>query len=163
MANIKLVRIDFRLIHGQIVNKWVKITRSNRIIVIDDTLASNDFMKSIYIMAAPPGVEVTVYSHNEAVENYAKDQFGNGDVLVLFKSVNEAVACYNEGFTYSELQIGGLGAGPGRVIAFGPITLDKKDTDELRTLHDRGVRVYFHQVPDEQSAEFEKVVGKLKF
>ena len=53
MANIKLIRIDFRLIHGQVVNKWIKITRSNKIVVIDDSLASNEFMRSVYIMAAP--------------------------------------------------------------------------------------------------------------
>ncbi len=56
MANIKLIRIDFRLIHGQVVNKWIKITRSNKIVVIDDSLASNEFMRSVYIMAALRGL-----------------------------------------------------------------------------------------------------------
>ena len=71
--------------------------------------------------------------------------------------------CYEDGLEYPELQIGGLGAAPGRQIAFGPITLDKKDTDLLKDLDDKGVRVYFHQVPEDGSAEFKKIFDKLKF
>lgn len=36
MADIQLVRVDFRLIHGQIVTKWFGATRSNEILVVDD-------------------------------------------------------------------------------------------------------------------------------
>ena len=94
MANIKLIRIDFRLIHGQVVNKWIKITRSNKIVVIDDSLASNEFMRSVYIMAAPPGVDVQVYSINDAIKEWKENQFGEGEVLVLFKSVPDAYRCF---------------------------------------------------------------------
>ena len=47
MANISLIRIDSRLIHGQVITKWVKIAKANRIIIIDDELAQDDFMASI--------------------------------------------------------------------------------------------------------------------
>ena len=163
MANVKLVRVDFRLIHGQVVNKWIKMIRANKIVVVDDTLANNEFMKSIYIMAKPPGVDVQIYTHLQAMENWKKDQFGDGEVLLLFKTVVQAHHCYEDGLEYPELQIGGLGAAPGRQIAFGPITLDKKDTDLLKDLDDKGVRVYFHQVPEDGSAEFKKIFDKLKF
>ena len=46
MANISLIRIDSRLIHGQVITKWVKIAKANRIIIIDDELAQDDFMAS---------------------------------------------------------------------------------------------------------------------
>jgi len=164
MANIRLVRIDFRLIHGQVVNKWIKITQSNKIVVIDDTLAVNDFMKSVYVMAAPPGVEVQIYTVEDALTQWKENQFGAGNALILFKGVREAYNCYKGGFHYDHLQIGGLGALPGRKIVFGPITLDKSDADLLTDLNNNsGVRVYFHQVPDDPSAEFEKVMSKVKF
>ena len=164
MANIRLVRIDFRLIHGQVVNKWIKITQSNKIIVIDDALATNDFMKSVYVMAAPPGVDVKIYTVEEALVEWKENQFGTGNALILFKSVKDAYRTHAGGFNFEELQIGGLGASPGRKIVFGPITLDQSDTDQLKELNDKGgVRVYFHQVPDDPSAEFEKVISKVSF
>ena len=44
MAKISLVRLDSRLIHGQVITKWVKIAKANRIIIIDDELSKDDFI-----------------------------------------------------------------------------------------------------------------------
>lgn len=54
MANIVLCRIDSRLIHGQVVTKWVGQSQANRIAVVSDELDADPFMKNIYLMAAPP-------------------------------------------------------------------------------------------------------------
>ncbi|MBE6083621.1 MAG: PTS sugar transporter subunit IIB, partial [Tissierellaceae bacterium] len=56
MANIVLTRIDDRLIHGQVMTAWVKQTKATRIIIIDDVVAKDDFMKKVLTMAAPPGI-----------------------------------------------------------------------------------------------------------
>ena len=39
MAKISLIRADFRLIHGQVITKWLKQSNANRIIIIDDALS----------------------------------------------------------------------------------------------------------------------------
>ncbi|MDQ4976588.1 PTS sugar transporter subunit IIB [Klebsiella pneumoniae] len=36
MNNIKLVRIDFRLIHGQVITKWRNIISATEIVIVDD-------------------------------------------------------------------------------------------------------------------------------
>lgn len=43
MAEIKLFRIDSRLIHGQIITKWLKVTQADKIVVVDEMLAADDF------------------------------------------------------------------------------------------------------------------------
>lgn len=48
MGQIKLVRIDFRLIHGQVITKWFAQALADRIVIVDDHLAQDDFMKEIY-------------------------------------------------------------------------------------------------------------------
>lgn len=63
MANIVLCRIDSRLIHGQVVTKWVGQSRANRIAVVSDELDADPFMKNIYLMAAPPNIKVDCYSN----------------------------------------------------------------------------------------------------
>ncbi|MEG0240213.1 MAG: PTS sugar transporter subunit IIB, partial [Anaerorhabdus sp.] len=103
-----------------------------------------------------------IYGEDEAVSKWKENQFGEGNVLVLFKNVQAAHKCYMNGFDYKELQIGGLGAAPGRKIVFGPITLDQTDGDLLKEIQDKGARVYFHQVPEDGSAELSKVLEKLK-
>ena len=58
MANIVLCRIDSRLIHGQVVTKWVGQSQANRIAVVSDELDANPFMKNIYLMAVQEAVQL---------------------------------------------------------------------------------------------------------
>lgn len=63
MAEIKLFRIDSRLIHGQIITKWLKVTQADKIVVVDEMLAADDFMKEVYVAAVPKGISVDIYDH----------------------------------------------------------------------------------------------------
>lgn len=163
MAEITIVRLDFRLIHGQVITRWIKQTNANKILIIDDALSKDEFLSSIYVMAAPPNIEVLVHSVNDAIDKWNNNKYGDAKLFVLFKDVDSAYRAFEGGFPLKELQIGGLGAAPGRKVVFGPITMDDKDASLLKKMHDKNVHVYLHQVPDGPSMEFEKVLEKKLF
>lgn len=163
MADIVLIRADFRLIHGQVITKWAKQTTANKILIVDDMLAKDSFMSSIYTMSAPPGMEVVIDTAKDAVSKWNSGGYGNCRLFVLIKDVPTIYTLFKEGFPVKELQIGGLGAGPGRKVVFGPITLDQPDAIKLKEMQDSGVRVYLHQVPDDPSMEFTKILEKKLF
>ena len=82
MGTINLVRIDDRLIHGQVMTKWSKGMGTNAIYVIDDVTAADDFMKDIYISTnSSANLKIEVYSVDEAVEEYKKNQYGDDKVI----------------------------------------------------------------------------------
>ena len=47
MATLSLVRIDHRLIHGQVMTMWSKEYVVDHIMCVDDPLSKDDFMKQI--------------------------------------------------------------------------------------------------------------------
>ena len=47
MESVKLVRVDDRLVHGQVMTSWLKFTGANKIMVVDDEVATNDLMKTV--------------------------------------------------------------------------------------------------------------------
>ena len=53
--DIRLARIDDRLIHGQVATAWSKMTGINRIIVVSDEVANDQLRKFLLKEAAPPG------------------------------------------------------------------------------------------------------------
>ncbi len=61
MAEIVLCRIDSRLIHGQVMTKWVNQSQANKIVVVSDELANDEFMLEIYLLSAPAGVKIECY------------------------------------------------------------------------------------------------------
>jgi len=163
MAKIELLRADFRLIHGQVITKWIKQTAANKILIIDDMLAKDSFMSSIYVMAAPPGIQVIVDTVEDTLSKWKTNGYGDARLFVLVKDVPTAYRLFKGDFPIKELQIGGLGAGPGRKVVYGPITLDEEDARKLKEMQDAGVHVYLHQVPDDPSMEFTKILDKKIF
>lgn len=157
-----LVRVDFRLIHGQVITKWIKTIEANRIWVINDAISSDPFLGNIYKMAAPPNVKIEIFSLKEFQEKVKNNDLSK--IMVLFKTVEEVYQSVKNGVNITTVQIGGLGAGEGRKNVFGPITLDNKDAKMLNDLSNNfGVKVVFHQVPDESSASLAQVLSKNNF
>ncbi|CDA35007.1 pTS system sorbose subfamily IIB component [Firmicutes bacterium CAG:536] len=163
MYNIKLVRLDFRLIHGQVIAKWFGQIMGNEIVIIDDDLSQDSFMASIYEMSAPVDSKVHVYSVEDAVKKVEDGTFASGKVLVLFKNVDQVFKAVEKGFKIDELQIGGLGSAPGRINVYGPITLDDHDASLLKKIADQGTNIYLQQVPEEAKMTFGKVLEKFDF
>lgn len=162
MAEIVLTRIDFRLIHGQVITKWLKRVGASRIVVIDNALSKDDFMKQIYTMSAPSGVSVDIYSEEEAITYWEKTKFGGGKILLLFKDVESTYNTIKKGLNINEIQIGGLGSGPGKKKIYGPISMDENDFNKLHELHEDGININLHQVPEEQAMAFDRVIKKIK-
>jgi len=54
---IKLLRIDERLIHGQVANQWARQLAVNAIVVANDVAAQNEVVKMSLHMAAPDGIK----------------------------------------------------------------------------------------------------------
>ena len=100
MQGVKLVRIDFRLIHGQVITKWSNKIAATRIVVVNDELAEDEFMADIYVMAAPPGITVDVISLDAFYDNARSGEYENGNILVLFRGIQDAKAAVKRGMKF---------------------------------------------------------------
>lgn len=158
MAKISLIRLDSRLIHGQVITKWVKIAKANRIIIIDDDLAKDDFMVTIYAAAAPKGVSVEIESIDSATKRWEEEQLGEGNVMLLFGNVDSCVRMAERGLLMDKLQIGGLPSAPGRVTILRAVSMNERDMEQLKQLNQNGTEVYIHIIPEEPRMDFGKIV-----
>ena len=161
MANIVLCRIDSRLIHGQVVTKWVGQSQANRIAVVSDELDADPFMKNIYLMAAPPNIKVDCYSNLSFAASWQENQLGDGNVLVLFPSLSAVQEAVQLGFDVQTIQVGGLGGGPNRKAVFQNITLDEKDVGILGALKDSGIQVFFQTIPEDKPQSLDDILKKF--
>jgi D-glucosaminate-specific PTS system IIB component len=160
MNNIVLTRVDSRLIHGQVMTKWVKQVEASVIVVVSDTLADDDYMRDIYMLSAPVGVNIIVYSIAGAIEAYNKNGFGEEKVLLLVPDLQTMDALIEAGIELTALQIGGLGGGPQRKVVFQNITLDDADVMILTNLANRGIVTTFQTIPEERPQTWETMFKK---
>ena len=66
---IGLIRVDSRLIHGQVITKWLNYSKANVIVVVDDELSKDSFMSEIYTASAPNGIVVEILSIVDFMKN----------------------------------------------------------------------------------------------
>lgn len=161
MNGIKLARIDFRLIHGQVITKWSNKVSSDRIIVVNDGLAEDEFMADIYVMAAPPGMQVDVVSIEQFTANAEAGEYEAGNILVLFKNIKDARTVTERGLKFKQVQVGGLGSGNGRTPVVKGISIDHQDAEDLLAVRDSGAEVTFQVTPEETKLSLEKAVKKI--
>lgn len=159
--SIELTRVDFRLIHGQVITRWLTQCQINEIVTIDAALSKDAFMQEVFKMAAPKGVKITIVNVEDAVKRQQEGAFDKNRVMVLFKGVAELNAAVQAGLKLEKVQIGGLGGGPGRKAVNNAITLDRADADTLLELEKMGIEIYFQTTPDYPSETLQKAVAKL--
>ena len=66
--NIVLVRIDNRLIHGQVATQWTSTVGANLILVANDEVSSNKMRQNLMNMAAPQGVATRYFSIQKPIK-----------------------------------------------------------------------------------------------
>ena len=159
--SIELTRVDFRLIHGQVITRWLTQCQINEIVTIDTALSKDAFMQEVFKMAAPKGVKIAIVNVEDAVKRQQEGAFDKNRVMVLFKGVAELNAAVQAGLKLEKVQIGGLGGGPGRKAVNNAITLDRADADTLLELEKMGIEIYFQTTPDYPSETLQKAVAKL--
>jgi len=156
MLNIVLTRIDDRLIHGQVVTAWAKITKATRIIVVDDEVAVDDFMVKILTMAAPNTIKIGIHTAADA-SDILKNEESDERVIVLVKTPVTVEKLVANGVQIKELNLGGMGAIQGRKQLYRNISISPEEKDCFKRLIDQGVHVFVQIVPDASATDIEKL------
>lgn len=159
MLDVGLTRVDSRLLHGQVVTRWIGQVGANEVIIFDDDLAKDEFMVEVFQMAAPSGVELIVKPVDEI-----KKFLENRDLkrsIILFKNIPMLLKGMETGIGIERIQIGGIGGGPNRVVVFKNITLTEEEYWQLQELENSGSKVYLQTVPEEREVTLGDISNKF--
>ncbi|AYV68138.1 PTS mannose/fructose/sorbose transporter subunit IIB [Niallia circulans] len=163
MGKINLVRVDDRLIHGQVMTKWSKGLGTNALYVIDNETASDEFMKDIYINTnSSSGLKIQVYSNQEVVEKWNSDQFGKDNVVLLFKYIASVKEVVEQGLPVTRLNIGGVSKKGEAQFVIPTVALTETDVDNLKSLHAKGIEIFFQTVPDSKKVSLTDGLKTIK-
>ena len=157
--SIKMIRLDDRLIHGQIVTAWAKNQNINRIWIIDNGVSKDAFIKNVMQMVAPADTELVITGEDEIKELVEKFDNDPEKTLILVKYPYVAQKVFQAGIEIKAFNIGGMGAGPGRKKLYKNISASQKEVDTLSEIAKSGIDVYFQVTPNERRIDFETKRG----
>ena len=152
---VKMIRIDDRLIHGQIVAAWAKSLSIKRIWIVDDGVAKDTFITNVMKMVAPPDTELSITGSDEVGRLLPELDGSDKNTLILVKYPKVAKLLFDSGVLLRELNVGGMGANAERRKLFKNISASEEERKTLIELKEEGVKVYFQVTPHEKQTVFE--------
>ncbi|MCC3688878.1 PTS sugar transporter subunit IIB [Bacillus cereus] len=155
MEGIVHIRVDDRLIHGQVATRWATGLRVNRIMIIDDKVAVNDDEKSILRMASPAGVNTSILTFEKGLNNVKNGNYKGQRVLLIVKTPEILVQLMNGGLALKEVNIGNMSSRPGTTQIKKSISMTENEKIAVQQLLSQGVKVTAQMVPEESDASIE--------
>lgn len=158
-------RIDDRLIHGQIVTAWAQTLGIQRIIAIDDTLASNPTLKSIMMMGIPRDLNGQIVTTEEA-KQLLTDGSDKTTLLItrqcrnlanVLDEIKDAIHLNLGNCSKQENTVATVPSGAGCTLS-----LTQEDMDTLNKLHELGVEIFSQRVPTEKYHSWDEMMASIK-
>ncbi|HUN53983.1 MAG TPA: PTS sugar transporter subunit IIB [Smithella sp.] len=157
--NIALVRVDSRLVHGQILEAWVPFVKAKCIIVVNDKVAADPFFETVLRMAVPSDIEVIISSVDDFVQHYTYTHGRGKNTIVLFSCVADACEAFRRGFRFDRLNIGNIYNNEYRICCSTSVFLCD---DEIQSLEDllkeTGVFVELQRVPKSRAVNIKEAL-----
>jgi mannose/fructose/N-acetylgalactosamine-specific phosphotransferase system component IIB len=153
-----LVRVDDRLIHGQVVVKWLTYLDCSKIWIVDDEAFSDPFMQRVLRLAAPAGVSVEVAAVDGDSSPLLDSLREEPGTMILVKSPEAALALLQRGVPFRELNVGGLASSADTTRLYKSVSASQEQIQALQCIQQQGVRVYYQMVPEERQVEMESLL-----
>lgn len=159
------VRVDDRLIHGQIVTAWCQTLAIDQIIAVDDALASNPMLQSIMTMGVPERYNTKIVTVAQAKELLTDGSDVNRLVIVRY---SHTLAQLNGEIKKADhINIGNSSKLDDSIykLARGAgwyIYLSQKDYDALQQEAEDGVAIISQQLPTEKKIDWDSMKRSIE-
>ena len=160
--DIRLARIDDRLIHGQVATVWSKQTGVERIIVISDVVAQDKLRKFLLKEAAPPGITANIITVQKMIQIYHSGLLSRAKVMLLFTNPQDVEAVVRCGVQLKSLNIGGMSFTEGKSMITNFVSVNQQDIDSFRYLNSQEVELEIRQVPADRKILLMELLAKIK-
>jgi len=146
-VSIAVVRVDDRLIHGQVVVGWGQPLGLGFIALVDDKVRGSEWEQDLYRMGVPPGMEAIFASVDEAARRYDGWVKDSRVGLLLTGDIDTVAALIAKVPGIRRITLGGIHHKPGRAERLRYVYLTDDEVGTLRTLARQGVEVVAQDVP----------------
>ncbi|HVO33382.1 MAG TPA: PTS sugar transporter subunit IIB [Elusimicrobiota bacterium] len=144
---VSLLRLDDRLVHGQVVEGWLKALRLTHMVVASDSVAADETQKALYDLAVPHGIQLECLRIADAATQWKSKAWESEKILMLVASPHDAWKLFESGAPIRSVNVGGLHFREGRVQVLKAISLDDDDVGVLRRLAAQGVVLEARPLP----------------
>ena len=143
------IRIDSRLIHGQVAGIWTPYLQATRIMVIDDEIANDEMQKDLLRMVAPARVSTSILTKEKALKNILDKKYSNQRVLLVVKSPIYLEYLVKNNVNVPTINVGNLSTRENTRKIAPTISITPEEEECFKNLLNRGVEITVQMVPND--------------
>ena len=159
---VELLRVDQRLLHGQVAVTWVSAVNVSSILIADDGVVNDEMSKMALKMAKPTGVNLAIRTIEDGAALLNDPRIANTKILVLVKTVEDALRLVKLTDSVHHVNIGGMKRKEGSKLIQPACYVNEDDIKVIQQLIEKVDKVEFRMVPSETSKSAESVIKNFK-
>ena len=155
---IEVLRIDDRLVHGQVIEGWLKNITISQIIVASDKLAKDKMQQVLLSMAIPKCTELKILNVNDAVKYLLEHNTTENKILVLVSDPKDALSLLEGGVDVKSINVGGMHFTAGKRQLLKNMSVDDDDIMNLNKIMGMGIELESRILPFDDRKNIAPVV-----
>lgn len=142
-----LVRIDDRLIHGQVTIGWAQVLQPDRILLVNDAIAKNSWQKKLYEAVVPSEMSVSILTIEEAAKELLGGAFDAEKIFMIVESPQDVLVLLRRGLAIKSVNVGGLHYTDDKHRLLPYVFVTEQDIRLFKELMAMGIEVECRDVP----------------
>ena len=155
--SVVLLRVDQRLLHGQVVEGWVPHLKVDGVVVADDRIAADPISTIAMTAACPVRVKLAVMSVADAAKAAVSGALPGARTLVLVGTIGSLARVWDGGLRAEQVNVGNVPIAEGRARVTNCVALSAEEVRELDRLAAAGAAVEVRTVPKDRASDLQAV------
>lgn len=157
--DVKFLRIDSRLIHGQVAGSWVNHVGPETLIAASDAAANDELRKTLLLQVGPASARTNVLDIAKTIRVYYNPDYKGMRTMIVVESPMDALALIKAGIKVDEVNVGGVTFKEGMTLITEAVSVNEEHLEAYKALNDLGVKMTLQQVPNSSRTD---MMSKLK-
>lgn len=155
---LTLVRVDDRLLHGQIICAWVPFVKADSLVVASDEAAGDTLISEIIESCGCKGLNVNVRKIDDAVKCVKRTE--KDRIILIVGNLADAMRVYEQGLRFTTLNLGNIHhEDSGRKIT-PSVIVNREDEEIIGKFRSLGVSIEIRDVPASSSSPYPESSGR---
>jgi fructoselysine and glucoselysine-specific PTS system IIB component len=155
---IKFVRVDHRLLHGQVVFSWIKYMGVDCILIANDAVVQDELRMNALRLSKPAGIKLVIKNIADSVEAILGGVTDKYILMILLESVEDAWRISEKIGAIKDINLGGTKSTEERKQISKAVFLSDEDINKLRKMTEKGITITVQMIPNEVSQNITNLI-----
>ena len=152
-----MVRVDYRLLHGQVAFSWTQALGADALLLVSDTVKNDPLRMKALRLAKPAGTKVVIKTSDEAIQQIKSGVTDKYKLFIICETLPIASKLVKE-IGEKAINLGNMPFAEDKEQVTKSIFLNKEDKELLKELADQGVDLFIQMVPSENKIDAKKFI-----